>query len=128
MVNIYMNELPPRCPPAHAIRIRKGIIAYRLVSSNPPSQSDFESVKKKQPDRKFKDDCSASSISVWAEPQKCLDVKLLPTHKNEKLCKVSICKNSGKIVVDKESKHIDWWPFANYNILSGCEVVYESYL
>lgn len=128
MAHFFMENLPHRCPPGNASIVKNRVRAYRLVKNNPPQNSDFLSAKKLQPNRRFKNDCLALGVSVWTDASKCTSMLLLPSHRDEKLCKVIIERRSGFVLVDNRTKHVNWWPFSRCNILRSCEVIYENYV
>lgn len=122
----FMENLPENCPTDDSYVIRRNFEAYRLVKNNPPLESDFHSVKKMFPDRKYKNVCLAKSVSVWLDEQKCKMVLMLPAHRDEKLCKIKLNRNSGYALVNKETAHVSWWPFRHYNIVENSEVINEN--
>lgn len=128
MAHFFMENLPHRCPPGNASIVKNRVRAYRLVKNNPPQNSDFLSAKKLQPNRRFKNDCLALGVSVWTDASKCTSMLLLPSHRDEKLCKVILNKNSGFILVNYETSYISWWPVRQYDISGNCEVIYENYV
>jgi hypothetical protein len=58
----WPSFFPPHCPPSEAKDASAEV--FRLVASNPPAVSDFESWAQRDP-KKWMDNCKAAGLSVF---------------------------------------------------------------
>lgn len=115
MNNVYSENLPADCPPAQAEAV-DNVRFYRFVKTNPATDEDFISHKKKFPKRKFNvSDCEALSISVF-KVSELLDFKKLPTFKNSIMAIVTITIADGLVMPSGENEHHSWWRSSNFTI------------
>lgn len=113
---IWHEELPQNCPPKNS-KEPNGDEFYRLCAGNPALSSDFWSQKKENPHRKFGGipPCVLSSVSIWNDKNKCLELKKFPTQKNKKLGKVILNPSHGKIENTFKPNHFSWWRSNNFD-------------
>jgi hypothetical protein len=123
-MGLYREELPPSCPPGDAIEITAATAVYRLIGGQNPCDQDFESHQAKKPNVIYPDPCIARGLSVLKDTATAERFKKLPTMRSKKLitCRVALCGGAGRLKLRNDG-HFTWWPFAEFHILSRCEVV-----
>lgn len=121
----FREPLPQDCPPAGAAEILAPREVFRLVREDPPSNGDFASQRELRPERHFSGvtECQARGISIHADrldSERILQVggKL----KGRLICRIRLGAGAGYILQTGPGSHHTWWPFADYDILSQCEV------
>ena len=125
MENIFSEPLPEGCPPLEArAPLDEGF--FRLADSFPPTEMDFQSQKKKQPNRIFKcSECRALALSIYKHKQECENLKSLSKAFRKKVAvKVSLNQNSGLVLHTPEDgpTHHDWWMLREFNPIPYCAV------
>ena len=120
----YREPLPNGCPPAEAKEIRAAREVFRLVDSNPPTDSDFASPRALQPVKTFVGvtECRALGLSVHTELRDSKKALKLPTQRGRRVCRVRLGLGAGRIQQTGTPSHHTWWPLADYDILIRCEV------
>lgn len=119
----YREPLPNDCPPPEASEIADPRIVFRLVRLDPPTLDDFRSQRDEQPTASFRlSECQARGLSVFAVQGDCQLAAKLPKFRGRLVCRVNLRVGSGFIQQTNRPSHHTWWPFANYDILSQCEV------
>ena len=120
----YREPLPAGCPPDEAEEIEESREVYRLVNSNPPTDSDFASQRALQPNKTFPGitECQALGLSVHAERRDSEKTLKLPTQRGRQVCRVRLGPGAGRIQQTGSRSHHTWWPLADYDILARCEV------
>lgn len=121
----YREELPDGCPPSDAMIIREQFIVFRLVEGDNPTPRDFDSQRALKPHARFNVcECRARGVSVFTDPADLLNVKRTQRYRNRRRCRVSLGPGAGKIKNDSgRGSHHCWWPYAEYDILTCCEVL-----
>lgn len=121
----WAEPLPEQCPPKGAFP-PDDVIYYRLVESNPPTERDFFSLRKLNPDKRFNaDECTARAVSVFCNLASCANIRLLPTHreKNEHVLEFRLTSKSGVVMqTGRQQHHYSWWR-ANGYLPVPCRVV-----
>lgn len=123
---MFLEELPPECPPSDAEEIKNNRDVFRLVSHSPPTLNDFRSQRAEKPDRVFKGvcECVARGLSVLATLEAGRNACLLPTLKGKKIARVTLGHGSGFIKpTGSNPEHRTWWPLASYDILVHSHVI-----
>lgn len=116
----WREELPKGCPPLDA-RVTTDEHVYRIVSPIGPAEADFHSQRKLQPGGTFSlPECIVRGISVLDNRQDAEKRLRLPKFKGYCICRVTLCKNSGRIKKTLSASHYTWWPLAKLDILSRC--------
>ena len=120
----YRERLPNGCPPAKAEEIRAAREVFRLVDSNPPTDSDFASQRALRPNKTFcgVSECQARGLSVHTELRDSKKALKLPTQHGRRICRVRLDPGAGRIQQTGPPSHHTWWPLADYDILIRCEV------
>lgn len=115
------------CPPAHAIA-PQNLTGFRLVFSVPPVDAHFVSHqmlgKTKPPDL---DECKWRSCSLFKEQSKLLNAKGLPKFRGKwaGIAKITLTPDSGRVVTNAITGHIDWWRYANFDAATASIVTLE---
>ncbi|MGY4318981.1 hypothetical protein [Bradyrhizobium sp. JR3.5] len=109
---VFLEDLPPQCPPAKA----KGMDiegAYRVVSCDKPTIKDFWSqAALGVPLRPTADACKWRSCSLFLKRDQAVDIagKLPKSRiKDPHLALLVIEPNDGKALTSKKSSHVDLW-------------------
>ena len=120
----FREPLPRNCPPNDAALIEDPLEVFRIVQSNPPTESDFKSQRDLKPDQRFPvPECTARGLSVFENPESCAKHLKLPKFKRSFLCRVSLTEGAGFIKpTGRDPAHRTWWPFATYDVLSRATV------
>jgi len=119
---IWKEELPDNCPPDDAIS-PDGKDLFRLVSSKPPSDNDFDSYKTIYPYKQFSvSDCQAKSISVLNDLWEIKKIRKLPIHKNKMIVRLQLERKDGLIKQTGNINHFSWW-VSKYFSLNQCEYI-----
>lgn len=122
----FREDLPEGCPPYDAISVKDGTVLYRLVSSNPPTDADFDSWRAQNPRTPCPGglcECRARGVSVHDDVQVSEKLKKLSKFRGSEVAKLVLAGDAGKIKKTGGKAHYDWWPFADYDIIAVCEVV-----
>lgn len=122
----YREPLPEGCPPIDATEITDERVVFRLVASNPPTNSDFRSQRAERPAAVFPpgiSECLARGLSVHTERNDSEKLRLLPRFRRRALvCRVRIKAGAGRIQQTFQPSHQTWWPLASFDILAECEI------
>ena len=120
----YREPLPNGCPPAEAEEIRAAWEVFRLVRTNPPTETDFASQRALQPDKPFSrvTECQARGLSVHTDLRDSKKALKLPTLRGRQICRVRLEPGAGRIQQTGTRSHHTWWPLADYDILTRCQV------
>jgi hypothetical protein len=119
----YREELPEGCPPAGAEQVNSDRDVFRLVRQSPPSQDDFRSRRAENPQAIFSvSECQARGLSVFADRRDCEKARKLPTLRGRLICRVRLVTGAGNLLETGGRSHHTWWPLAEYDILSRCQV------
>ena len=115
----YRELLPEGCPPDDAWEITAHRAVYRLVRNNPPTDDDFRS------QRAFRrvTECQSRGVSVFADQRDAERQTEIPRLKGLAVCQVDLVSGAGRIQKTGRSSHYTWWPYANYDILTNCQMV-----
>ena len=124
----FREHLPNGCPPSSAQAIFKDKIVYRILGGERPEESDFASLRARNPTKRMKSrkrECEACGVSVWRTLE---SIRLLQSrHKKFRgkgIAQVRLDLEAGKIYQSKSNPdHFTWWPFASFEILNNCELV-----
>jgi len=120
----FREELPANCPPPDAGEISAPLVVFRAVRSLPPTEADFDSLRKNNPKGPIPagiTECQMRGLSVFTRKKDCeARVLKLPRYKNHSLCRVQLGQGAGKIQQTFAPSHHTWWPFASFNILAHC--------
>ncbi len=115
------------CPPAHAIE-PQNLTAFRLVTSVPPIDGDFDSYQVRGKTRpQDVDECRWHSCSLFKDKSQLLNATGLPKIRGKwaGIVKVTLVAGSGRVVSNARTGHIDWWRYAGYDVASASTVALE---
>lgn len=119
----YREPLPANCPPPDAGQIASPQTIFRVVCSNPPTDDDFHSEFVINPKRKFKSECKARGVSVFAKQIDAEAILKFSRYKKVgKICQVKLQQGAGAILCTGNKSHRTWWPLSDFNILAHCRV------
>ena len=119
---IWKEELPDNCPPEDAKAPNEKEL-YRLVSSNPPTDNDFDSHRALYPNKIFNvSDCQAHSISIINNLSDIEKMKKLPLHKNKIIVRLQLELKDGLIKQTGKITHFSWWVSKNFS-LTQCQFI-----
>ena len=99
--DLYFRNCPPNTATKEDIKV-----VYRLVETDPPTISDFEPNKVKNPNNSKT--CDSLSTTVWEDIKEVSDYKKFALLRNKKIAKGYITKYDGKIERHNNSR-ITWW-------------------
>ena len=122
----FCEQLPEGCPPAGAREIREEREVYRLVRSNPPTESDFASHRALYPRKYFRDECLARALSVNDSVQSARMTLKLPSMRDKALlvCRVRLLRGAGSILqTGGNSGHYSWWQARDFDPIKNSEVL-----
>lgn len=110
----YYEDLPESCPEDGAEAV-DNVAFYRFVSSNPATDSDFLSHRKKYPKKKFQvSECRAMSLSVF-KVSDILDLTKLPAIKGIRAT-VTLSTQDGLVKQTGDGGHHSWWRSTSFVI------------
>ncbi len=120
----FMEPLPDACPPPTAEEVVGERIVYRMVRDESPQLSDFASQRALRPHAHFDvDECIARGVSVLSDRNTCANLLKLKTFKRHRVCRVRLAEGAGRIQKTfSNPSHHTWWPYADYDVLSYCEI------
>ena len=118
----YREPLPQGCPPDEAVEVSTEWQVFRLVRTNPPTDSDFRSQRAERPSHQFRGvtECQARGLSVFAARQDADRALRLPSLRGSLLCRVQLEAGAGHIQQTGRPSHHTWWPLAEFNVLARC--------
>jgi hypothetical protein len=124
MVTWY-EDFPAECPPTEARE--DDVLVYRLVSSVPPTASDFLPAKAEHPERNFKPDevCAACGVSVFRSVQDIIKKQsLYKALRSKKVAIGQITCADGLVLETFKPSHMTWWlrtstPHSNFTEYEG---------
>lgn len=121
----WPSFFPPQCPPSEA-KDAFGEV-YRLVNTNPPSVSDFESWAEKHP-KKWMGDCEASGLSVFTTKSDALRmIRRVPgmLAPGKLIASANLSPAAGKLLHTPRdgNSHHTWWAPAGFAHTASFEVV-----
>ena len=116
----YREPLPDGCPPDIAEEIDVPRDVFRLVRTDPPTETDFRSQREEKPDRAFTNECQARGLSVHTERQDSENALRLPTLRGRLVCRLRLGPGAGVILQTGRYSHHTWWPLADYDVLEQC--------
>lgn len=121
----YREPLPEDCPPDEAEKISSPRVVYHLVRNIPPSDDDFRSQRAERPDHVFRDvtECRARGLSVFASRNVAEPMSATGNLQGTAVCHVILTPGAGRIQPTGRRSHHTWWPLADYDILTNCQVV-----
>lgn len=121
---MYLEPLPPSCPPTRAIEPTK-IVVYRLIKANPIKSDDFHSHKQLGlvPPAGV-DACRWSSCSVFDDLKKLQAMLLLPKYKGKfkHIASLTLSNKSGR-VLKGHGGHYDWWIYHAFDPVKASTIV-----
>lgn len=118
----YREPLPDGCPPDTAEDVSTAWQVFRLVRTNPPTDSDFRSQRAEKPSRGFRHvtQCQARGLSVFTARKDAARALRLPSQRGRFLCRVQFEAGAGHIQQTNRPSHHTWWPLAEFDILARC--------
>lgn len=121
----WPSFFPPQCPPSEAEDASSEV--FRLVSSNPPSVSDFESWAQRHP-RKWMGDCKASGLSVFTAKSDALRLtRRIPgiLGPGALIASATLSPDAGKLMPTPRdgNSHHTWWAPDGFDHTAVFEVV-----
>ena len=122
---IYREPLPEDCPPESAEEIVGPWIVYRLVENAPPADADFDSWRVKNPGEEPRNasECYARGVSVYSRSRDVRRLIELSGAEEARVCEVALDGGAGRIQKTSGRSHYTWWPLADFDILSRCQVM-----
>lgn len=120
----YLVALNEPCPP-NAAR-RDELLAFRLVSNNPPTKKDFMPTYKEYPHREFaaKDLCNSRGVSVFKNENAAHSMRMrFPKGLGAKVIAAgTIYEKDGKLMETRSHHHMTWWletetPHQNFSVV-----------
>jgi hypothetical protein len=118
----FLEPLPVSCPPSSP-RLPSTDDLWRLLRGASVTHADFDSQRKRLPNRPYPDECTARSVSLVVSFQKCVAMSKSPrlrgfTH----AVRVPYAPHNG--VWDQDApEHVNWWPYAGTDPLHGLGAV-----
>ena len=122
---MFAEHLPDSCPPTGA-RHPTGELFYRVVKTNPPTDIDFYSQYKKQPNRLFPDLCQAKALSIYQSVEECDTIrKATKEYRGGHIVSIRLTEESGLIhnYNTSSSTHHSWWLYQIYNPIPQCQYI-----
>ncbi len=119
----YREALPEGYPASESADTSAGLVAFRLVTSLPPTVGDFDSQRRLHPGRHFRgiSECQACGVSVFTKVEDCRMAGKLPALRGKQVCRVRLMAGAGRIQQTGKPSHHTWWPLADFDILGQCE-------
>lgn len=120
---MFRETLPEDCPPEAAEEIADQRDVYRLVASDPPTESDFRSQRALRPTAVFSvSECQARGLSVHSERANSQRATKLPRLRGKRISQVRLLPGAGYLQQTGTPPHHTWWPSADFDILAQSEV------
>ena len=119
----WPSFFPPQCPPSEARDASAEV--FRLVSSNPPAVSDFESCAQRRP-KKWGGDCEASGLSVFTAKSDAERMqKRVRGMSGKVIASANLSPEAGKLMHTPRdgNSHHTWWAPAGFNHTAPFKVV-----
>jgi hypothetical protein len=121
----WPSFFPPQCPPSDAMDASAEV--FRLVSSNPPTVSDFECWAQRHP-KKWMGNCKASGLSVFTAKSDALQlVRRVPgmLAPGTLIASASLSSEAGKLMHTSRNgnSHHTWWAPAGFDHIVAFKVV-----
>jgi len=119
----WAEDLPEGCPPSDAVA-PNGEIFFRAVLTFPPTEIDFQSQRKQQSQKQYRNECEARALSMFSTLNGCKRLKKYPYFKNHLIVSLTLGKECGLIKENPSSiseMHYDWWLAAKFNPISICK-------
>jgi len=125
----WPSFFPPKCPPSEAKDASAEV--FRLVHSNPPSASDFESWAEMRP-KKWMGNCEASGLSVFTTKSDALRIvrRVQGMAKGSRalgdlIASVKLSPEAGKLMPTPRdgNSHHTWWAPAGFDHAAMFKVV-----
>lgn len=119
----WAEDLPPGCP-QDAVTDAHGQVWYRFVKTDPPTEYDFWSHRKRGEPTGNATECAARSLSMRSSLQAAINQLPLARFKGHRIAQITINLGDG-VVLDKKlpSAHVDWWPCGACQPLKKAAVV-----
>ena len=116
----YREDLPRDCPPAKAAPVPVSRVFFRLVERYPPTERDFDSVWKEQPERRGRlDPCQGRGLSLFDTAMEARKRTSYNTLRNKIVCAVNVTPEAGP-VQQTSAHHYTWWPLRDFDIIVQC--------
>lgn len=122
----YLAVLKDPCPP-HAAR-RDELLAYRLVSNDPPTKNDFLPTYMEYPHREFEPKvlCNSRGVSVFKN-EHAAHKKRIRFSKglgDKSIASGKIYEQDGRVMETGSSHHMTWWletetPHQNFSLVKN---------
>ena len=106
----FRELLPASCPPSNHQHPQLAA-SWRLLKINSAQESDFDSHRKRFPNKPFDDECAARSVSLVTTLEACRMMRKSPKP-NMKAFKYAVCVVNDKTygVFDKDGHtHVSLW-------------------
>jgi hypothetical protein len=115
----FLEPLPDSCPPIDIVVPTQKVL-WRLIKSEAPGASDFDSQRKRLPTRPYPNECTARSVSLVTSLAACRAAVKSPRMVRMKFSHaVQVPCDPALGVWDKDGQtHVNWWPFHSVNPLS----------
>jgi hypothetical protein len=121
----WPSFFPAQCPPSEAKDA--SAVVFRIVSSNPPGVSDFESWAQRRP-KKWAGNCDASGLSVFTEISDALQMmRRVPgmSVPGKVIANANLSPEAGKLMHTPRdgNSHHTWWAPAGFDHAAAFKVV-----
>lgn len=122
--NKWSEKLPINCPPNEAFE-PNNLVFFRLVETYPPSEIDFYSAKKRSPNRKYIDECTLRSCSIFLTYAACDKArKAYSKLRNMTIVQIVLPPESGVVQQTfSDPNHYSWWISKGFNPIAFCQEV-----
>lgn len=107
----FMEDLPGCCPPDEAL-LQGYDEAWRFVTTDPPTQGDFQSLAAVKPPPPTVDPCRWASCSLFSTKAAALQKLPKMRVRFKFLAKIRITEKCG--FTDLKNFHIDFWRFKTH--------------
>lgn len=84
-----------------------------------PTLADFDSQRKKQPGRRFRDECGASAISLVTTLEACRAAIKSPRMPPFSYAVPVIYDPAAGVWHQDKAAHVNWWPYSGVNPLNA---------
>lgn len=123
----YLEDLPDQCPPASAQDQAFGP-AYRILTAAAASVEHFYSYRLLGlPKPGGVDDCRYMSCSLFTRADQAKKIARLPKKRDActHLATIVVPEGVGKASINKNTSHVDFWPYADFDVSSVVTEVVE---
>ena len=116
---------PDDCPPSNAKNTTNEVM-FRLVTTIPPTETDFLSRRALNPEQHLTDhsECTNVALSIWTTPQSCASARKFTTLKHKLIGQIALKPGAG-VTRRRQKQHFSWWRCGAFDAIKNTSPVAE---